>query len=577
MSHLFRIATLVIAACALLFAANAEAARKAKDLLQYIPEDTPYVAAFTRPLPDEIMDKFEPAVDKTLSAYRRIIQYQMSEEMIELSAEEGGAEKAEALQAVINEVLSLMSVQGLRDAGIGRDALFAAYGDGLLPVFRLALSDGSQFDAAIARIEEKAPEKLPTATVRGETYRYVDLDKMRVVIATFKNDAVITLVPVAYDEERLARTLGLTKPRKSLAKSKEFRALNKEYGFTDHFSGFIDVERIAAAFVGDTSSLNGELFAVAEYDASGFSEQCKAEFMSLAGIAPRIAMGYTTVNASYVESGMVIELRDDIAAGLATLPAAVPGLGPDLGGLFSFGMSLDPLALRSFYETRLDAMEAEPFECEALAELQASTVNGRAALAQPVPPVVYGFRGFLTNVTSIEGLDPGTETLPSSIDATLLFAIENAEALVTMAGMFSPEIAALNLLPDGKAKLLDLPQLAEIADQACAALSSKGVAVSLGEGADANAEAILQADVAKEKPFMSMAFDAKRYYEFIGQAAMEGGRSEGGEEVPPAMRAAIRDAMVSSGEMYERMAFNVLFTERGVELNTRMTLADEAD
>lgn len=76
---------------------------------------------------------------------------------------------------------------------------------------------------------------------------------------------------------------------------------------------------------------------------------------------------------------------------------------------------------------------------------------------------------------------------------------------------------------------------------------------------------------------MSMAFDAKRYYEFIGQAAMEGGRSEGGEEVPPAMRAAIRDAMVSSGEMYERMAFNVLFTERGVELNTRMTLADEAD
>jgi hypothetical protein len=58
---------------------------------------------------------------------------------------------------------------------------------------------------------------------------------------------------------------------------------------------------------------------------------------------------------------------------------------------------------------------------------------------------------------------------------------------------------------------------------------------------------------------------------------MEGDDSEDGEEVPPAMRAAIRDAMVSSGEMYERMAFNVHFTERGVELNTRMTLADEAD
>jgi hypothetical protein len=245
--------------------------------------------------------------------------------------------------------------------------------------------------------------------------------------------------------------------------------------------------------------------------------------------------------------------------------------------LFSFGMSLDPLALRSFYETRLDAMEAEPFECEALAELQASTAKGRAALAQPIPPVVYSFRGFLSNVTSIEGMDVATETPPSSIDATFLFAVENAEALVAMAGMFSPEIAALNLLPDGKAKSLDLPQLAEIADQAFAALSNNGLAVSLGEAADANAEAMLQADVAKEKPFMSMAFDAKRYYEFIGQAAMEGDDSEDGEEVPPALRAAIRDAMVSSGEMYERMAFNVHFTERGVELNTRMTLADEAD
>ena len=574
MNHLARVATYVATACALLFAANADAARKAKDLLQYIPEDTPYVMAFTRPLPNDIMDKFEPGIDKTLSAYKRVMQYQLSETMIELSEKEGGAEEAEQLQVFMEELMSLMSVQGLRDAGIGRDSLFAAYGDGLLPVFRIALSNSKQFDAAVARIEAKATEKLPTATLQGHSYRYVDLDEMRVIIATLKNDAVITIVPAAYDDERLARTLGLTKPRKSLAKSKEFRALNKEYGFTNHFSGFIDVERVAAAFVGDPTGRNQEFLAVTEYDPSMFSEQCKAEFMSLAHVAPRIVMGYTAVKKTYVETGMVVELRDDIAAGLATLPAAVPGLGPDLGGLFSFGMSLDPMALRSFYESRLDAMEAEPFVCELLAELQAGTEKGRAALAQPVPPVVYSFRGFLANVTNIEGMDIATQTPPSSIDASMLVAVENAEALVAMATIFSPEIAALNLLPDGKARLLQLPQLAEIADQAFAALSSGGLAVSLGEGGDTNAEAMLAADVADEKPFMSVAFDAKRYYEFIGQAAMEGDDSEEGEEVPMALRAAIRDAMVSSGEMYERMAFNVHFTDRGVEVSTRLTLAD---
>lgn len=574
MNHLARIATCVAAASALLFAANADAARKAKDLLQYIPEDTPYVMAFTRPLPDEVMDKFEPAIDKTMSAYQQILRYHMSEELVELATEEGGAEKAEQLQALMDELLALMSIQGIRDAGLGRDALFAAYGDGLLPVFRIALSNSAKFDAAVTRIEAKAPEKLPTATLQGQAYRYIDLDKMRVIIATIKNDAVITLVPKVLSDERLARTLGLTKPRNSLAKSKAFRALSKEYGFTAHFTGYIDVERVAAGFISDPSGQNEEFLAMAKHGMTEFSEQCKAEYMSLAAIAPRIVIGYTAVNSSFIETGMVVELRDDIAAGLATLPAAVPGLGPDLGGLFSFGMSLDPMAMRSFYEARLDAMEADPFECATLADLQASTAKGRAALAQPVPPVVYSFRGFLANVTNIEGMDVATETPPSSIDASILFAVENAEALVTLAAMISPEIAALNLLPDGKAKVLDLPQLADIADQAFAALSSAGLSVSLGEGAEANAEAMLQADVIEDKPFMSMAFDAKRYYEFIGEAAMEESDSEEGEEVPLPLRAAIRDAVVSSGEMYERMAVNVHFTDRGIEVNSRVTLAD---
>ncbi|MCO4810564.1 MAG: hypothetical protein KC572_03115 [Gammaproteobacteria bacterium] len=58
-----------------------------------------------------------------------------------------------------------------------------------------------------------------------------------------------------------------------------------------------------------------------------------------------------------------------------------------------------------------------------------------------------------------EGMDVATETPPSSVDASVLLAMENAEALATMAAMMSSEIAALNLLPDGKAKALDLPQL----------------------------------------------------------------------------------------------------------------------
>ena len=68
--------------------------------------------------------------------------------------------------------------------------------------------------------------------------------------------------------------------------------------------------------------------------------------------------------------------------------------------------------------------------------------------------------------------------------------------------------------------------------------------------------------------------DAKKYYELVGNAIMAGDDNDEGEPMPEVMRAAVRDAMISSGEMYKRMAVNVHLTERGVEISSRLTLAD---
>ena len=71
-------------------------------LLQYVPADTPYVFASTEPMPDSLADKLEPTIDEVLEAYQRIIRHAMAEELVELSAEEDGAEKAEKLQALVD-------------------------------------------------------------------------------------------------------------------------------------------------------------------------------------------------------------------------------------------------------------------------------------------------------------------------------------------------------------------------------------------------------------------------------------------------------------------------------------------
>jgi hypothetical protein len=528
--------------------------------------------AFTKPLPDDLMDKFEPVVDQTLSGYERILRYKVSEVMVELSREEGGAEKAKQLQELVDEFTSLMSVQGLRDAGIDRDSVFAIYGDGLLPVFRIELSDRDKFDATVSRLESKSPQKFQVGTVGGESYRYYDIEEARFVVATPGDSAVITIVPSTYSDERLARALGIKKPQDNVADGLE--EIRNAYDFTDHFVGFVDVEKLAASFLGDPSGLNKELLLIAEHDPEELMEECRAEFAELASVAPRVVVGYTNVNKSFLDTRMVVELREDIASGLATLPTAVPGLGADLGGLLSFGFSLDPMAARSFLEARLDAMEADPFECADLGELQASVAQGRQALAQPLPPVVYNFSGMLAHISDVQGMNLGTKKPPESVDASFLVAFKNAQDLVNMASMMIPQVAEMNLLPDGKARALDLPQLAEIADKAFVALSNVGISVAMGEGSAENSEAMLVADVEMPPPFVSFSMDSKRYYDFVGDALMQENETEDGESEPLALRTAMRDVMVSSGELYERVSVNVHLTERGVEIGSRMTLSD---
>ena len=94
MNHSFRTVVGVSAIIIGLAACKGDVAQESEQLLQYIPAETPYVMAYTKPLSDDLMDKFEPVMDKTMSGYQRILRYKVSEYLVELSSEEGGADKA---------------------------------------------------------------------------------------------------------------------------------------------------------------------------------------------------------------------------------------------------------------------------------------------------------------------------------------------------------------------------------------------------------------------------------------------------------------------------------------------------
>jgi len=396
-------------------------------ILKYVPADTPYLMATPGDLPDDVVDILEPQLDVVLHAYHKLMLGIIDAQMAEAAADESETEdegetesdagNIEEYMPIIDELGSLMSVEGLRASGINRDSDVAFYGMGLLPVLRLSLADGALFEAALSRLEEKADSEMSVAEIDGHSYRYAEDEEARFIVAIIDNNLIMTATPATLADAQLKKVLGITLPEQNIAASGTLQKMADKHGFIDYMIGFLDVERLVATFVDEPSGIDSEWLSLMEYDATTLSDVCKSEIRSMSGVMPRALMGYTALNTEEMATKAVLELRGDIAAGVASLTGAVPGLGSEQGGLLSLGMTLDLLAAREFYAARLDALEAQPYQCELFAEMQGSVAQGRELLNQPVPPIVYGLQGFLAVIENVEGMDLQNNQPPTSIDS----------------------------------------------------------------------------------------------------------------------------------------------------------------
>ena len=543
-------------------------------MLRYVPADTPYVFGTLAPPPDDFMDAIEPKLDRLLAAYSDMLAAAVAAGLAEAEAEagqDGDSVEADKVNAVVTELRSLMSVQGLKEAGINRDSTVIVYGNGLLPVMRVSLSDATLFDDALTRVEAEAGEQLPVAEVDGTPYRYVEDEDVRVIIATVGNELVVTIAPAALGDAALAQLLGLKLPAKNIAETGKLRDIAEKYGYLHEYAGLIDTVRLADTFIDEPAGLDALLLEMAGYDAATLSDVCKAEFRSLAAVAPRIVTGYEEVSAKRIRSNLVVELRDDIAPEFTSFVSQVPGLGTIYDGLFSFGMSLDIEAVRSFLDTQVAALQEDPWECEQLADVQNGLFEAREkSLAQPVPPVVYDFRGFLAVVNELDGFDIGSKKPPESIDASFLLAIDNAQGLVAMGQAMIPQLAELEIEPDGKARKFELPEDGVDIESAWIALSDSAIALSVSEDGETALPKLLSAAGATPPPFVSVCLDAAQYYKLLGDAM----RADDDEDMPEEMRAALSGVFEAAADFYDRIKADVTFTVRGIEIDTDMTLSD---
>jgi hypothetical protein len=541
-------------------------------ILNYVPADSPYLMASIAPMPDDVMDKLEPNIDRILAAYEILLQELLVMANAEILADGDGDEEASRAAAVLGELSSLLSIDGLRGAGFSRESRSALYGNGMLPVLRIEVTDGALFEAALERIEESSGERMDVATISGSEVRFVTAEDVKLLISVMDKQVVISVAPASFDDDQLSTLLGFTAPASNITDSGKLQKIADEYGFNDYFIGYFDFAELANTFTGDASGLDADLIALMD-DHDDMSDACRADIRSMAGIAPRMVMGYTAITTEQFGSKVVVELRSDIAAGLAKLTAPVPGLGSNPGGLMSFGMSLDIMAMREFVETQLDAIEADPYMCEDFSAMDEAVAQARVGLEQPMMPVVYDFRGFVAQIENIEGLNMATKAPPTSVDGQFLLAMENAPAMVSLGTMFSPELAGLNLQPDGQAVLLDLPQAQMMGGDVYVAMNDDAVAISVGDGAESKLGDMLTADTADNGTFLSFSMDAGRYYAFAGEAMAEA-QGDDDHPMPLAIQEATQEIMLAMADMFDRMTVDVRLTEDGIVMEGVETLSE---
>ncbi len=544
-------------------------------VLAYVPADTPYVFATPAPMPEDVLDKLEANADSLYGAYQTVIE----ETLKGLEEERGGdAEEASSIIALIGELVGMMRSDELRAAGVPRSPQVAFYGVGMLPVLRVKLDDADRFDAKIAEVAANSDVEMLSGEVGGEAYQYAGDDDGRIVVATIDGFGIVAVVPTALSDEQLEVVLGIEAPSENVADSGALEQLSERYGFGPYALGYIDLAGLFNIFLDPAEGINAELLSMMDYDPNDLSAACRDEFRQASLVVPRMASGYTTVSTSRMDSNTIFEVRNDLAASLMTLPAAVPGMGVDHGGFGSFGMSLNLIAAREFYEARLDALEADPFECEHFAGLQAGLEQGRAALNQPLPPIVYGFKGFVAVVDTIDGFDIANQRPPEDVEARILLANDNAAGLLAMGAMFSPQLASLNLEPNGEPVPLSVPPFTDGFEAAFVAMTDGALGIAVGEGTDSGLKTLLESDAGDPPPFMSMALDGARYYKMMSDivdATADLPNPDGSpKEASPEMQRAVSQVMTGVGDFIERIQVDVTFTENGVEMPTKVTLAD---
>ncbi len=545
-------------------------------LLDYIPADTPYLAANLEPLPEDVVDaylqKLQPVFDEMqiqLSAARRELETGQSED-----ASGAGEDPAARLAlALIRELDGKLSRAGLSTLGLDVLSHKVMYGLGAFPVLRMGLSDPVALRASIQRVLADAEIKAPEQKYQGVPFWRVAADDpqdapLGLYIAIMDEHLAVAALPLSAEPELLPAFLGLDRPETTDARLR-LAKLNREHGYTPYGSGILDLHLLADQFLQTDTVTARAMAAAGHYDPASITAACVSEIHEIIDNTPRVTVGTTELSRSAIAYQYRIESPATLAGQLAGLVTRLPGADARSQRMLDLSFGLRFGAARDFLQEKATAIVDDPYQCEHLQEINSSAEQSLLQLSQPMPPFMNNFRGLRISLSEIM---LNQASIPSAARGHLALHVLQPEMFVGMAQMFLPDLSELALTPGAEpvqlpASLIPVPDLV-----AFAAMSGEAIGLSVGAGEETSLKEFLGREPGPEGMFFSASYDTAAYLDYTGELAepavddgSDGDLAHASHAIGMAARSAFRD-------MADRSYTTLRFGPAGLVIDGHMTV-----
>lgn len=564
---------LVVAGSLALLAACEKAPEPTPDgLLQHVPADTPYAFVTSKLLPEDLRDRLGNYYAAQLASQRPAMesmrqQIESSEQAAEFTA--GAAQLFNVLDAFFAELEGRDNAEDLRELGIEPVTRSVFYGIGLLPAMRVEIADAVKLRAMLDRVERRAGVSAGRAVHAGQDYRRIDLGGADAVLAVSDQYLIAGLLADELFERDLPLLLGSADPQRSLADSGDIQQLIERHAFTGYGEGFIKLDELIAALLGEGTSRNREVMQALGIQALPISEGCMQMTRQLVAGMPRMVMGIKAADSDRLAARGIWQSRPGVSAYLQKLAAPVPGVGATYDGLLAFGMGLDLPQLRNAIEALLRQVGKLGADCEWVDPDMLQAVMPQLNLA--LGPMTAGIKGFNLQIDDLN-IDPDTLE-PVDVRAGLLAAVDDPRGMFALGAMFNPALASLEVPQDGS--FVELPRELGVDTKAPplkVAIRDHALLLLAGKASADLASRLSNAVAVTPSPLFAVDYGVYRLVErFGGIMEQAAGRLEtqGEADLATDLREQLHNFR-SQADLFERLRVSVHASEQGLVMDQVM-------